>query len=1199
MCLKTGALKTESKVVNKQMKKRIVSVIFACMTLLASLTYAETANLLKDSGFEDSSWPLPSAPWTDWGSGEQGGVAGFQAPDGIQHFGNKSAGKMLYGTGIRWGGYSQSVAIKEGDTITASGWLMSTSSGGYTPLSDGAEAFIKLEFFDNLDNSLASCESAPITSASPWVKHAITYSAPPGAVKATFGFILIGEDASTGTAFFDDAFLGVSKSVIVPPVKIISPQNGAMIKSGIIPVVGTVANPSVSSITLNGVTVPCWEGRWETTANLTSGTNQLTATVNGIHHDIVSVEYNPSAPTSLFDVTYPANGAVFYETPALVTAILSNPSDLYININGKEYLAKDGVLIARVPIKVGANTLVLKCRSKSGTEETKSINVTFDASDADISGLIVNSSFENSIYPQKDWTRWNGNVSFSPDDGSASYITTAHARTGEQSSGQVLYGRYARWGGISQEFPVTPGDTVNASGWVASFSSDNPPTGNAEAFLQIAYSSNRNNIIEIYKSGKITGVTDRWIELSVSSVVPYGAETATLSLVQVDLDNNTGMVYFDDAHVDIVPGTPPAPPSLPFNKPQSTGWVKIDGNKILVNNQQFKIKGITYQPVPIGSEIYPLDIYKIPQIYNRDLPLLRTMGVTTIRTYSKDISTGFLDACYNGGVDPIYVIMGFYIDGKRDLSDPAERDDIKNEFLNYVHTYKDQLAVLMWSPGNEVELAYEGSDRYYYTLLNELAEVAYNEEKPAYHPVTAVLANIYQIGDKGLLTMDDNMDYLDVWGANVYEGITFSDMFDDFAHRSKKPFWISEYGVDAYHTDSWTFDGSSYGVTAGYLDEKNQSEWDVNLTVEILASEIASGGTLMAYSDEWWKAYGLSSHDAGGVPQDIRYPQDVLPDRFMNEEYWGIVSISPHPGAIDDVTPRQAYYKLKEVFNSVPFDVVRPGESIKAAVDDAASKSVIYVEKGVYTEGLIKMNGKTLISVAGAPDTVINGRLFCDEAGGKVNGFQIVYSNGEYINFVSTEYPDGLQIMNDAGVTIINANSDVKNCIIKPDLDSMSPKPVNYGKGIQVWNLYNRAYIAPNIANNFIQDADVGIFLFSQAMGGEIWGEIQNNTLDSNKYGIVERMRKENPIIRNNIITSAGDAIHLSYQNGYLLDARLGNIMNNDFYRNTNDVWCDETQLQATPTGGGNIFEDPSYSNPPVDYSPDNLNCADKGCRLW
>ena len=380
-----------------------------------------------------------------------------------------------------------------------------------------------------------------------------------------------------------------------------------------------------------------------------------------------------------------------------------------------------------------------------------------------------------------------------------------------------------------------------------------------------------------------------------------------MSLVLVgNLDTSTGDVYFDDARVEVVPGGAEPDPGIPFDKPQSTGPVRISGRALSVGGSQFTIKGVCYQPVPIGEVPWEYDVYSDAGTYNRDLPILRDMGVNAIRTYAKVTSVEFLDACYNGGIDPIYVVMGYFIDGSSNLGDPAVKNSIKSDFQAYVNTYKNHPAVLMWSPGNETEWAYKGCDYEYYTLINELAEAAYIEEGSAYHPVTAVLMDIYDIGDGNLLATDEYMDYLDVWGANVYRGITFGTVFDDYAAMSGKPFWIPEFGVDAWRTDD------KYGdPAAGYVDEASQEQYAVALWDEIAArSDVCSGGMLFEYSDEWWKSdYGDPVlHEYGGF---VYANVMTHPDGYSNEEWYGVVAVSDNGTGPDTVTPRSVYYGLQ------------------------------------------------------------------------------------------------------------------------------------------------------------------------------------------------------------------------------------------------------------------------------------------------
>jgi len=145
---------------------------------------------------------------------------------------------------------------------------------------------------------------------------------------------------------------------------------------------------------------------------------------------------------------------------------------------------------------------------------------------------------------------------------------------------------------------------------------------------------------------------------------------------------------------------------------------------------------------------------------------------------------------------------------------------------------------------------------------------------------------------------------VDIWGANAYRWDTFGDLFDDFEVRSAKPLWVSEFGIDAWDNQN----------TTEY--QETQAEWAGSLWDEIVAnSDVAIGGTIMEYSDEWWKPFwdGWHSfvHDLHG---SANYNN---PDFFSNEEWYGIMSISEGAaGEPNIVTPRLVYTTLQQKFET-------------------------------------------------------------------------------------------------------------------------------------------------------------------------------------------------------------------------------------------------------------------------------------------
>ncbi|MEW6419257.1 MAG: LamG-like jellyroll fold domain-containing protein [Nitrospirota bacterium] len=349
--------------------------------------------------------------------------------------------------------------------------------------------------------------------------------------------------------------------------------------------------------------------------------------------------------------------------------------------------------------------------------------------------------------------------------------------------------------------------------------------------------------------------------------------------------------------------------------------VTIEGRQLLVNGNPLTIKGVGYSPVPIGDDPETTSPYgdyftsDYSNIYDRDLPLLRQMGANTVRLWGWNNNANhidFLDKAYNGGVDPIYVIAGYWINGGLDIdpNSPANvREQLKAGFREMVAACKNHPAILMWAIGNELnaDWMYGNDLNNLFSLINEMAEEAHAEDPN--HPVTTPLADINLINT--ISTYNAFVPSLDIWGANIYRGNTFGSLFSEYNEVSSKPLVILEYGIDAYdnvHGNEYENIGNPY-----------QADYAEALWKEIEAnSDTCIGGSIMAYSDEWWK--GKYSTDPGCPDNNptfhstCGYPSTSHPDGYSNEEWWGIMRTVDNGTNPDIMEPRAVYYRLHSIW---------------------------------------------------------------------------------------------------------------------------------------------------------------------------------------------------------------------------------------------------------------------------------------------
>ncbi len=331
----------------------------------------------------------------------------------------------------------------------------------------------------------------------------------------------------------------------------------------------------------------------------------------------------------------------------------------------------------------------------------------------------------------------------------------------------------------------------------------------------------------------------------------------------------------------------------------------VEGREIHLDGSAFQIRGVCYQPAPIGdnpSASAPFGDYFTPNyraLWERDLPLIRDLGANVIRIYGWSETadhTAFLDACYNNGVDPIYVMINRWIDPNTNWGDAGAIAAVRQTFVQIDQNLGSHPAVMGIILGNEANIYNgNGDNPAFWQAMNTVAQ-AIKDQTPARLLSVAITDAIPQVA-----AHDSLVPALDFWSVQTYRGVSLGTFFTEYAAASTKPLAITEFGMDAFDHATQ----AEYPNNAEFVGQTVAGLWR-----EIAAnSAIAAGGCVFEFGDEWWKSQGGSPsvQDAGGFPIS-------LPDGFANEEWWGLYRVVDNGSDLDILEPRATVAALKEAW---------------------------------------------------------------------------------------------------------------------------------------------------------------------------------------------------------------------------------------------------------------------------------------------
>jgi hypothetical protein len=368
------------------------------------------------------------------------------------------------------------------------------------------------------------------------------------------------------------------------------------------------------------------------------------------------------------------------------------------------------------------------------------------------------------------------------------------------------------------------------------------------------------------------------------------------------------------------------------------------GKKLQVGGEDFIVNGMNWDYFPIGTN-YSYSLWSQPDdlikaALDAEMGLLKNMGVNTIRVYT-GIQPKWIKYIYeNHG---IYTMLnhsfgryGLTIDGQwvavTDYSDPATKELLLSEVTQIVEEYKNTPGLLLYLLGNENNYGLFWAGAETEDFPDDDAEKAFIGEtrgRPMYKLMNDAAIKMKAIDSNrpvaicngDVLFIDiiaEECKDVDIYGVNVYRGISFTDLFDVVKEKTNMPILLTEFGSDAFN------------AIENREDQKMQAYYMVGNWKEIYENAYglgkagnSLGGFTFQFSDGWWKykqTSDLDVHNTVATWANGGYPIDLAPgENNMNEEWFGICAKGPtNQRGLYQLYPRAAYYALKQAHSMNP-----------------------------------------------------------------------------------------------------------------------------------------------------------------------------------------------------------------------------------------------------------------------------------------
>jgi hypothetical protein len=428
----------------------------------------------------------------------------------------------------------------------------------------------------------------------------------------------------------------------------------------------------------------------------------------------------------------------------------------------------------------------------------------------------------------------------------------------------------------------------------------------------------------------------RILWLAFAAVVFASCSTAGTSGIGRLLPHGRGT----KTRVRLTPG-PCATPTAPSGQT----YFETCGRNILISKNGsapavFYIKGVDYSPTQIGSTyITPLDDAN-QAVWSQDLKQMRKLGVNVVKVYNVHmIKNGpanwsvapmkmWLKAAYNGGNDPIYTILsiGFPAGLIDNPPNAGAVKSLRHQYYVMATTLGANPDVMGISIGDEWNQHPAIRSAGTWTKgVNPIIQAAWQGLIAAGVGNVRILTStlVDDLSDNSTSTMSEGEIYgfppspkptgppfngataAFAWGFDVYRGNNpaFFGLWSQVKAQTKHPFIVAEWGepvADHPHPSSSPTEVQEYSspvptAITDYIDDGATSLYQHSTIGG--SSNVASGGFVFEWSDEYWKAYNgptpaqACNHIGGNLGTNPN-PSPGFPSGFDDEAWFGLNAIA-------------------------------------------------------------------------------------------------------------------------------------------------------------------------------------------------------------------------------------------------------------------------------------------------------------------